>query len=348
MSKSFLAYSLICAPLLVLAQLAAPSDIASQNSLTTSTSLPFPTATASSSDAQTFITSGWSLSKGRIQNGGDHLEFVQDPFPDAAAPGTTTAPSGPVLQVTYPSGSFGSTDSGAQFYTLWNTTDGSQFNSMLVSYEVAVDSSFPFVKGGKLPGLRGGPEPDGCSGGNAANGTNCFSSRVMWRTSGQGEVYGYFPNDESSSICSQNQVICNSDGFGTSLDRGSFQFTPAQWGRVTMLVRLNSPVNSVNGQVELYFNNVLAANFSDIEYRSSSVINVGGFYFSTFFGGNDASWAPNDTTHAYFRNIQLWGSSTASNLTAASPARLGAESSPAQWLFGLAVAVAGALIGGVM
>lgn len=42
-------------------------------------------------------------------------------------------------------------------------------------------------KGGKLPGLRGGPETHGCSGGDATNGTTCFSTRLMWRASGAGE-----------------------------------------------------------------------------------------------------------------------------------------------------------------
>lgn len=42
-------------------------------------------------------------------------------------------------------------------------------------------------KGGKLPGLRGGPENHGCSGGDATNGTTCFSTRLMWRSNGSGE-----------------------------------------------------------------------------------------------------------------------------------------------------------------
>ena len=182
-----LVLTLLFSSSLVYSQSASPAAIASQYSLTTSTSLPFPTATASSDDTNTFITSGWSLSKGRIEDGADELQFVADPFPSSSAPGSSTGPTGPVLQVTYPAGQFGSNTSGSQFYSLWITPDGSSFNSMLVTYEIAIDSDFPFVKGGKLPGLRGGPEPDGCSGGNAANGTNCFSSRVMWRTGGLGE-----------------------------------------------------------------------------------------------------------------------------------------------------------------
>ena len=165
-----------------LAQTTPPASAASQYSLTTSTTIPFPTATLANSDTQSFITSNWGLSKGRIQSGGSNLVFVADPFPS----GSSSA-SGPVLQVQYPAGSFQDNNAGgAQLYALWNSS-GSAFQSMLISYEVAFDSGFDWVKGGKLPGLRGGPDPNNCSGGNQADGTNCFSSRLMWRTNGAGE-----------------------------------------------------------------------------------------------------------------------------------------------------------------
>lgn len=169
------------------------ASVASQFGLSTSTTLPFPRATLNSSSTQTYIASKWGLSKGRIQSGGDNLVFVNDPFPDGLTAGNTsssnnnTNSSAPVLQVQYPAGSFqDNDDGGAQFYALWNSS-GSPFQSMLVTYEVAFDTDFDWVKGGKLPGLRGGPDPNNCSGGNQANGTNCFSSRVMWRTNGNGE-----------------------------------------------------------------------------------------------------------------------------------------------------------------
>lgn len=168
-------------------QIADATTLASVYSLTTSTSIPFPTATLASSDAQSFIKKGWSLSKGKIQQGGGNIAFVNDPFPNKPAPVSTSNITGPVLQVKYPAGQVGSEASGMQLYSLWNTTDGSAFQSMLLTYEVAFDSNFDFVKGGKLPGLRGGPDPDGCSGGSAANGSNCFSSRLMWRKDAAGE-----------------------------------------------------------------------------------------------------------------------------------------------------------------
>jgi hypothetical protein len=58
---------------------------------------------------------------------------------------------------------------------------------MLLSYEIAFEAGFDWVKGGKLPGLRGGLNSTGCSGGNQANGQDCFSFRVMWRENGSGE-----------------------------------------------------------------------------------------------------------------------------------------------------------------
>ncbi|KAI0356288.1 hypothetical protein OH77DRAFT_1377728, partial [Trametes cingulata] len=287
--------------------------LASQYSLTTSTTIPFPTATLANSEAQSFIVSGWSLSKGKIQQGGSNIAFVSDPYPGQPAPDVTQNSTGPVLQVTYPEGQVGSEASGMQLFSLWNTTDGSTFQSVLITYEVAFDSNFDFVKGGKLPGLRGGPDPDGCSGGSAANGSNCFSTRLMWRKKAEGEVYAYVPTP--NNICSNKDFQCNSDGFGTSIKRGAFSFVAGQWNRVSLLVRLNQPTDTANGEVLLYYNDVMAIHEQNLQYRSSSDISVGGLWFSTFFGGSDDSWAPPLTVHAYFRNIQLYGSSSPSNLT---------------------------------
>lgn len=168
-------------------QIADAATLASLYSLTTSTTIPFPTAILANTDAQKFLVDGWSLSRGKIEQGGSNIAFVDDPFPDKPAPVSTQNTTGPVLQVKYPKGAFGSETSGVQLYSLWNTTDGSAFQSVLVTYEVAFDANFDFVKGGKLPGLRGGPDADGCSGGAAANGSNCFSTRLMWRKNAVGE-----------------------------------------------------------------------------------------------------------------------------------------------------------------
>ncbi|KAJ7084401.1 hypothetical protein B0H15DRAFT_849032 [Mycena belliarum] len=315
----------------VLADSLTAQSLAAKFSLTTSTTLPFPKATQSSSDAQAVLAADWSLSKGRLQNGGDDISFVTDPFPNSPAPGATTDSSGPVLQVTYPAGSFSGDTGGAQFVNLWNTTQTGGFQSMLLSYEVAFDAGFDWVKGGKLPGLRGGANPTGCSGGNQSTGLDCFSTRIMWRTNGAGEVYSYIPSP--NNLCSEKDVTCNSD-FGISLSRGSFTFASGQWNRVTLLVQLNNPVDVANGNIEVYFNDVQALAHQNLQIRASSSVTAGGLFFSTFFGGSDSSWATPRTTHTYYRNFQLWGANTPSTLTGAKVA-----SSAKLWSPDLAISV---------
>ncbi len=254
------------------AQQIPPASVASTYSLTTSTAFPYPSATQSTDDTQSFIVSQWSLSKGRIQNNPQNLAFVDDPFPNNPPPVTDSSNyTSPVLQVTYPQGSYSdgaggtSGSGGAQFINLWNASDGSSFNSMLLSYEVAFNTNFNWVLGGKLPGLRGGLATSGCSGGSQSDGSSCFSSRVMWRQKAAGEgthaipsrhflevdrnlVYAYIPSP--NGLCNDNNIICNSD-YGISISRGSFTFTTGQWNRITMLVQLNNSPDLANGNIQL-------------------------------------------------------------------------------------------------
>jgi hypothetical protein len=324
----------------------APEAVAAQYSLATSTTLPFPTATLSSNDSQDLLVSEWSLNKARIQDGPENLAFVADPFPNQQVSFSTDASSnssGPVLRVTYNEGSFSHDTGGSQFYSLWNTTDGSSFHTMMLSYELAFDQGYDWVKGGKLPGLRGGLNSTGCSGGNQASGLDCFSARLMWRTAGSGEVYSYIPTP--NDLCSTKSIICNSD-FGISIQRGNFVFVSGQWMRVTLLVQLNNPPNLANGYMALYFNDALAISQPNLQIRAADSVAANGLYFSTFFGGSDTSWATPVTTHTYFRNFRLWGSSAASNLTgqAVKSAAVPASSrSPATIALAVVAVVAGSV-----
>ena len=148
------------------------------------TTLAFPSSTMSS--AQSFIQSSWNIdSQGSF--GLNNLAFVSDPF-------NTTDPV-PVLQTTYEAGTFSQGTGGAQFYAIdaqSATSSGGGFHAMLLSYTLAFDENFDWNKGGKLPGVRGGPVVEGCSGGRQPNGSDCFSARLMWRENGEGEGMVYF------------------------------------------------------------------------------------------------------------------------------------------------------------
>ncbi|KZV77090.1 polysaccharide lyase family 14 protein [Peniophora sp. CONT] len=311
----------------------------------TTTSIPFPSATLANSDTQTFIQSNWGISKGTIQNGANNTAFVSDPFPNDPAPRVSSNTSGPVLEVTYPAGSFSDDNSGGtQFYNLWNAS-GDPFESMMLSYEVAFDENFDWNKGGKLPGLRGGA-PNGCSGGNQADGASCFSTRMMWRKNGAGEIYAYIPRD--NDICDASGVMCN-DEFGASIGRGDFSFASGQWNKVSLAIQLNNPVDTANGRAQVYYNDLLLIDRSDLVFRTNDNLTAQGMYFSTFFGGNDESWAPDSDTHTYFRNIQLWAGTSPSNATgakisnAAAARKASGSALPWSWLW-LACAALGALM----
>ncbi|KAL9711869.1 hypothetical protein Ac2012v2_004942 [Leucoagaricus gongylophorus] len=306
------------------------SALAAQYNLTTSTSFPFPSATLTPSAAVDHIVSHWSLGKGHIQDGETNIAFVADPFPNSppisSSDISTNSDNSTVLGITYPQGSFSHETGGVQFYNLWNTTDGSTFGSMILSYEVAFDQDFDWVKGGKLPGLRGGLNSSGCSGGDSVpDGIDCFSSRVMWRKFAEGEVYAYVPTP--NDLCDAKDVICNSD-FGTSFSRGSFGFLSGRWLRLSMLVQLNNPPSIANGQVQLYYNDHLAMSKTGLQFRAIDSLSINGLFFSTFFGGSDSSWETPVTQHTYYRNIQLWGGSAVSNLTGEQVRSIGFVSLP--------------------
>lgn len=162
-----------------------------------------------------------------------------------------------------------------------------------------------FNKGGKLPGLRGGDDPHGCSGGHYPKEGGCFSTRLMWREGGLGEVYAYIPKNGIKDFCKKRGVSCDSD-YGTSLHRGSFSFPRNKWQTIWLYVELNK-IGTANGVVALYVDGNQKFNMTNLEIRRNDhVDSIGGLYFSTFFGGNDQSWASPTNQYTFFRNMQIF------------------------------------------
>jgi hypothetical protein len=59
--------------------------------------------------------------------------------------------------------------------------------------------------------------------------------------------------------------------------------------------------------IRLYYNGVSALNFTNLELRSSDTLaSIGGLYFSTFFGGDDVSWATPTEQFTYYKNMQVF------------------------------------------
>ncbi len=189
--------------------------------------------------------------------------------------------SGGVLVVDYPAGSSapsaGAPYGGAQICIPF--AGGSRSDATL-SYSVRFPVGFEFVKGGKLPGLYGGAEPFSGGGHNASG----WSMRLMWRAGGAAEVYGY---------------ISTTSGYGDDWGRGNFTFqADGQWHTLTEHIHLNTPGRS-DGYVTLAYDGVVRIQQSALAITVNGTP-IGGLFFSTFYGGHDASWAPSAPMHIDF------------------------------------------------
>ena len=153
---------------------------------------------------------------------------------------------------------------------------------------------FEWVKGGKLPGLCGGP--DNVSGGRPANGTNGWSARLMWRAEGRGEAYVYH----------KNQPTDYGESFPFPAD---FRFPTDTALRVRLRVTMNRP-GQRDGTVRVWLAapaqpERLMVERTDLEWRSVDKFGVDSLYFETFYGGSGAEWAPTRPGWAEFADFRV-------------------------------------------
>lgn len=114
------------------------------------------------------------------------IEAVEGSPPTQSIQSPTWDNSSAVLQLFYPAGSINpgsDPQGGADFYATPLNFDRAINVSM--SYSVFFPQDFDWVLAGKLPGIYGGHKT--CSGGDDA--LQCFSTRLMWREGGAGELY---------------------------------------------------------------------------------------------------------------------------------------------------------------
>ncbi|KAK0532522.1 hypothetical protein OC842_003271 [Tilletia horrida] len=165
-------------------------------------------------------------------------------------------------------------------------------------YSVWFPPNFQFVKGGKLPGLYGGKES--CSGGNSA--ADCWSSRMMWRKDGMGEMYLYVPQSiQDPGLCDVPPMSVCDASYGVSVGRGSFKFHTGAWTHIQQTLTMSSAPNATDGALQVVVDGEERFRFDKVAYPAS----VRGVFFSTFFGGHSEDWASPVDQKAWFRDIGL-------------------------------------------
>lgn len=205
------------------------------------------------------------------------------------------AENGKALQVLFPANQYGSQGAVAFLTDLsFGANYERSFEELYISYDVKFSENFEFVRGGKLPGLCGYNttlEPkDGCNtGGGFPSGYDGWSARGMWREDGVLENYMY-----------------HADQFYEYGDDEVWDVTPqrGQWHTIQHRVVLNT-VGEANGIVEAWFDGVKVLSTNTMLYRKSADIGINLFYFSTFYGGADPSWAPGSDQVMYYDNFRI-------------------------------------------
>ena len=161
-------------------------------------------------------------------------------------------------------------------------------------YEVWFEQGFQWVKGGKLPGLRGGNPSIKTTGCIRPQPKNAWSNRIMWGPKGTAILYIY---DQTRFF---DNIAC-----GISNSSNIPIFVPNKWINIKLYMKLNSETNKNDGIATMYIENKKIIHRPYITWYNITTT-IDHVYFSTFYGGNDYSWAPLNTTFIRFRRPKLY------------------------------------------
>ncbi len=193
------------------------------------------------------------------------------------------------LRASFPAGAVGPDESGGAWRMPFARRDQAE-----LSYSVQFEEGFDFNKGGKLPGLCGGPKT--ITGGDAVSGKEGFSVRLMWRKEGRGQAYVYHMDQPSK--------------YGDEFDfPESFRFPAGAAVRIRMAVRVNQP-GEKDGRIRIWTTlpggaEALQVDKTGLRFRDTPDYAIDGLLFNTFHGGNDASWGPARPVSALFGGFEL-------------------------------------------
>ncbi|HBL78095.1 MAG: hypothetical protein A2W90_13490 [Bacteroidetes bacterium GWF2_42_66] len=172
-----------------------------------------------------------------------------------------------VLHWEYPKGSLSPTYGGGQ----WETAVGASYSEIYFSYDIRFKPGFNFLRGGKIPGLKGGPDFD-----EYPLPDEGFTASMMFTKGGKINFYSY-----------------NQAGASQSYSWGTSAFVPGQWHNITYRVVMNTVVGESGNQdgiLEGFFDGQLVVTKSDIKFRNLSSIGVDCMKIYTFFGGATDDW----------------------------------------------------------
>ncbi len=177
-----------------------------------------------------------------------------------------------VMRWHFPEGSLGPSQGGGQWYTELN----SAFDELYFSYKVRFKPGFNWVLGGKIPGLRGGPEWPGADPPGWSDG---FVALLMWNSAPKITFY-YYHQD-------QDHLYGDSKAWNYNIVSGI-------WYTITIRIVMNT-VNENGGNndgiLEGFIDRKLACQVTNLRFRNLESIGIDKLWITSFFGGNTEDWA---------------------------------------------------------
>jgi hypothetical protein len=195
-----------------------------------------------------------------------------------------------VLEVQYPRGGVGPVTTGIQ----WRSQFMKRYQKLKVKYSVKFSDQFDFVKGGKLPGLIGGRIKGSSGNPKTPDGTDGWSGRIMWRKNGAVVQYVYH----------MHKTVKWGEDFKWEIKGTDVHFIPGKWHQIETEITMND-LGKRNGRIKSWFDGVLALDKGKFEFRTIKKLGIDALYFSTFFGGNDFTWAPSKNESIQFSKITI-------------------------------------------
>ncbi len=195
-----------------------------------------------------------------------------------------------LLQIYSPKGGYGSKQTGAQVELKLDPS-----NQYYMEYTFKFSEDFSWgdqQRGGKLPGLTGGER---CNPDFNCTGENGFAARFMWRYDGQGELYLYHMNKPGKY--GESIPFIYPDGKRVKFEKGREY-------HIKEYVQLNSSPNAQDGQVIVWLDNQMVAKKEQIQFVTDDQ-QIDTLFLSTFHGGHDSSWAPQNDSYLYIDDLKV-------------------------------------------
>lgn len=169
----------------------------------------------------------------------------------------------------------------------WKPRLDNKFTKLYYGYRFKFPKGFPFVDGGKMPGIGGG---DSNTNGKIPNGRDGWSVRMMWRKGGSLLQYVYHPDQPSR--------------FGENMFFNMQPLELGKWHTVQTLVQLNL-AGKKDGAIKTWLNGKLVFERYKMRFRLGNDLKIDRLLFASFYGGTGAKWAPPRDSYMFIDDLRV-------------------------------------------